>query len=74
MCLTCWGVQVHFQQMPSLRLCAGNLKTCDMNFQSALTSTRQDLCTAVPAFLFVSDGSHGLLSCLALAGLPVAST
>ena len=74
MCLTCWGVQVHFQQMPSLRLCAGNLKTCDMNFQSDLTSTRQDLCTAVPAFLFVSDLSHGLLSCLALAGWPVAST
>ena len=74
MWLTCWGVQEHFQHMPSPKLCAGNLKTLDMNSQSALTSTRQDLCTALPAFLFVSDLSHGLLSCLACGGWPVAST
>ena len=67
-------MQVHFQQHPSARLCAGKWKTWAMNFQSALTSTRQDLCAALPAFLFVSDLSHGLLSCLALAGWPVAST
>ena len=73
MCLTCWGVQVHFQHMPSLRLCAGKWKTWAMNFQSALTSTRHDLCTALPACLFVSDLSHWLPSCLASAGLPVAS-
>ena len=72
MWLTSSGVQVQAQQHPSARLCAGKWKTWAMNFQSALTSTRQDLCTALPAFLFVSDLSHWLPSCLASAGWPVA--
>ena len=73
MWLTSSGLQVQAQQMPSFKLWAGNLKTPAMNFQSALTSTRQDLCTALPAFLFVSDLSHGLPSCLVSAGWPAAS-
>lgn len=73
MWLTSSGLQVQAQQMPSFKLWAGNLKTPAMNFQSALTSTRQDLCTALPAFLFVSDLSHWLPSCLVSAGWPVAS-
>ena len=72
MWLTSSGLQVQAQQQPSLKLCAGKWKTWAMNFQSALTSTRQDLCTALPACLFVSDLSHWLPSCLAPAGWPVA--
>ena len=73
MWLTSSGLQVQDQHIPSPKLGAGNLKTPCMNFQSALTSTRQDLCTALPACLFVSDFSQWLPSCLAPAGLPVAS-
>ena len=70
--LTSSGLQVQDQQIPSPKLCAGNLKTPAMNFQSALTSTRQDLCIALPACLFLSEGRQAVPSCLASAGLPVA--
>ena len=70
--LTSSGLQVQDQQIPSPKLCAGKWKTPAMNFQSALTSTRQDLCIALPFCLFLSEGRQAVPSCLASAGLPVA--
>ena len=70
--LTSSGLQVQVEQIPSPELCAGNLKTPAMNFQSALTSTRQDLFIALPFCFFMSEGRQAVPSCLASAGLPVA--
>ena len=66
--MTCSGVHVHFQQQPTLKRFGGNPHTFAIQSQSALTSTKQDLCISRSAVRLQSLLRQAEPSCLHVGG------